>query len=187
MFSKDGCYVIVFNGEIYNFFESCVVLEVEGYVFFIYIDIEVILVFYVKYGKDCLFELNGMFVFVIWDKQEKLLFLVRDCMGKKLFYYIYEEGKLVFVLEIKVLLFVLFVEWEICDDVVYDFFVYQYVFDLKIIFKGVYKCLFVYYMLYKDGEFVCQLYWDVDFSKVSECIEVDFINELWDLIVYCMC
>ena len=104
MFSKDGRYVIVFNGEIYNFLESRAALEAEGHVFSTHTDTEVILALYAKHGKDCLAELNGMFAFAIWDKQEKSLFLARDRMGKKPLYYTYEEGKLAFASEIKALL-----------------------------------------------------------------------------------
>ena len=185
MFSKDGRYVIVFNGEIYNFLESRAALEAEGHVFSTHTDTEVILALYAKHGKDCLSELNGMFAFAIWDKQEKSLFLARDRMGKKPLYYTYEEGKLAFASEIKALLPVPFVEREIRDDAVYDFFAYQYVPDPKTIFKGVHKCPPAHYMLYKDGELVCQPYWDVDFSKVSERTEEDLTNELRDLTAHC--
>ncbi len=185
MFSKDGRYVIVFNGEIYNFLESRAALEAEGHIFSTHTDTEVILALYAKHGKDCLSELNGMFAFAIWDKQEKSLFLARDRMGKKPLYYTYEEGKLAFASEIKALLPVPFVEREIRDDAVYDFFAYQYVPDPKTIFKGVHKCPPAHYMLYKDGELVCQPYWDVDFSKVSERTEADLTNELRDLTAHC--
>lgn len=70
--------VIVYNGEIYNMFEFVVELKVDGVVFCGYLDIEVILYFYEKYGEVMLNCFNGIFVFVIWDKWKEYLFVVCD-------------------------------------------------------------------------------------------------------------
>lgn len=70
MYLKEGDLVIVFNGEIYNFFELWVEFENDGVIFKSYIDIEVILELYVCEGIKCLDKLNGMFVFVLWDKNK---------------------------------------------------------------------------------------------------------------------
>ncbi|TPV62104.1 asparagine synthase (glutamine-hydrolyzing) [Aestuariibacter sp. GS-14] len=185
MFSKDQRYVIVFNGEIYNFLELRAALETEGHVFSTHTDTEVIIALYAKMGVECLAELNGMFTFAIWDKQEHTLFIARDRMGKKPLYYTYEQGKLAFASEIKALLPVPFVEREIRDDAVYDFFAYQYIPDPKTIFKGVHKCPPAHYMFYKNGELTCQQYWDVDFSKVSQASEEELTNQLRDLTAHC--
>lgn len=87
MFSKCGRYVIVYNGEIYNFQDIKNELADESVSWQTHSDTEVILEAYKKWGKECLSKFNGMFAFAIWDKKEEELFCARDRMGKKPFYY----------------------------------------------------------------------------------------------------
>src|ERR1700694_6059825 len=81
MFSADGRYVIVFNGEIYNFQELRAQLEKSGTKFRSRTDTEVILALYAAKGRACLDDLNGMFAFALWDKLEHKLLLARDRIG----------------------------------------------------------------------------------------------------------
>jgi len=93
MISDDGRYVIVFNGEIYNFQE---LRQTLGGQWRSNSDTEVILAAYGKWGSGCLQYFHGMFAFAIWDRWEKRLFAARDRMGVKPFYYHHSEGKFVF-------------------------------------------------------------------------------------------
>tara|TARA_R110002050_G_scaffold74772_4_gene160161 strand:+ start:64190 stop:65899 length:1710 start_codon:yes stop_codon:yes gene_type:complete len=95
-----GRYVIVFNGEIYNYLELKDSLK-NDYNFKTTSDTEVLLAIYIKHGKDCLHLLNGMFSFAIWDKLKKELFAARDRFGIKPFYYLKNKNTLVFSSEIK--------------------------------------------------------------------------------------
>jgi asparagine synthase (glutamine-hydrolysing) len=97
-----GRYVIVFNGEIYNYIELKADLG-NQYDFKTESDTEVLLVAYIIYGKECLQKLNGMFAFAIWDKQEKRLFAARDRFGVKPFYYSLLLNTFYFSSEIKAL------------------------------------------------------------------------------------
>ncbi len=91
-------YIIVFNGEIYNYIE----LKKEiDYNFKTTSDTEVLLAAYLKWGKDCLHKLNGMFSFAIWDTKEEVLFAARDRFGVKPFFYCLLDDTLVFSSEIK--------------------------------------------------------------------------------------
>lgn len=87
MASADGRYVIVYNGEVYNYPElrkeylKDVSLRTHG-------DTEVVLALYAKYGARCIAWLNGMFALAIHDRERDELFLCRDGIGiKPLFYY----------------------------------------------------------------------------------------------------
>ena len=100
-FENDN-YVLVFNGEIYNYLEIKSELEKE-YSFKTNSDTEVLLMAYQKWGKECLKQFNGMFSFAIWDKKENILFAARDRFGVKPFYYTMENGVLYFASEIKAL------------------------------------------------------------------------------------
>lgn len=87
MLSPDGRYMIVFNGEIYNFLELRRQIS-HGYnPWQSNSDTEVILAAYAKWGVDCIKHFHGMFSFAIWDRREKKLFAARDRMGVKPFYY----------------------------------------------------------------------------------------------------
>lgn len=104
MESKDGRYIITYNGEIYNFLEVRRELKQLGYSFISDSDTEVILAAYMEWGEDALKRFNGMWAFAIWDKLEKTLFLARDRFGiKPLFYTWLEDGGFAFASEMKAL------------------------------------------------------------------------------------
>ncbi|HPB73013.1 MAG TPA: asparagine synthetase B, partial [Phycicoccus sp.] len=105
MFSADRRYVIVFNGEIYNFRELKAELEGLGHRFTTQSDTEVILAGYAQWGQGILPRLLGMFVFALYDTQTRELFIGRDRLGIKPFYYI-EGPILAFASEIKALMLV---------------------------------------------------------------------------------
>lgn len=95
-----GRYVLVFNGEIYNYLELRDELKSQ-YDFKTESDTEVLLAAYIVYGKSCLEKLNGMFSFSIWDTQEKKLFAARDRFGVKPFFYSIKNNTFYFSSEIK--------------------------------------------------------------------------------------
>lgn len=94
MSSADGRYVIVYNGEIYNFLELRNQLERQAWVSGS--DTEVLLAAYTKWGVGCLEKLQGMFAFAIWDRLEQRLFAARDRMGVKPFYYHHRQERFLF-------------------------------------------------------------------------------------------
>lgn len=97
---NSGRYVLVFNGEIYNYIEIKAALQ-NQYVFKTESDTEVLLAAYIVYGKDCLEKFNGMFAFAIWDSQDKKLFAARDRFGVKPFFYSCFNENFYFSSEIK--------------------------------------------------------------------------------------
>lgn len=99
---NSGRYVLVFNGEIYNYIEIKAALQ-NQYDFKTESDTEVLLAAFVVYGKSCLEKFNGMFAFAIWDNQEKKLFAARDRFGVKPFYYSLFNNDFYFSSEIKAL------------------------------------------------------------------------------------
>ncbi len=101
MRSPDGNFVIVFNGEIYNFIELRETLRRQGYEFQSETDTEVVLAAYQAYGVDCVRQFNGMWGFAIWDRNKRRLFCSRDRFGVKPFYYYEDKHCFVFASEIK--------------------------------------------------------------------------------------
>lgn len=105
MESADGRFVIVFNGEIYNFAAVRRELEALGHAFATHSDTEVILHGWRQWGPACLDRLTGMFAFALHDGAEQTLHLVRDRFGvKPLHYAELADGALVFGSELKALL-----------------------------------------------------------------------------------
>lgn len=95
MQSRDGRYVIVFNGEIYNFPELRDLLTHEGVVWRTQSDTEVILEGYRCWGASIVERLNGIFAFVIWDRLKSLAFGARDRLGIKPLTWALHHGALV--------------------------------------------------------------------------------------------
>jgi asparagine synthase (glutamine-hydrolysing) len=104
MQSIDGRYVIVFNGEIYNFPMLRAQLEQHGYRFRGHSDTEVMLAAFVEWGiKNAIQQFNGMFAFAVWDCQAHQLWLARDRAGEKPIYYGWVDGCFYFGSELKAL------------------------------------------------------------------------------------
>lgn len=99
MLSDDDRYVIIFNGEIYNYVEIRQKLAAH-YSFRSQTDTEVLLNAYRHWGADCLHELNGMFAFAVYDRHTGSLFAARDRYGVKPFYYHLSDKQFVFSSEI---------------------------------------------------------------------------------------
>ena len=87
MRSRDGRYVLVHNGEIYNFRELRAELEALGVAFSSRSDTEVLLEGYVAWGDALPARLDGMFAFAVWDTRERELFAARDRLGVKPLFY----------------------------------------------------------------------------------------------------
>lgn len=91
MVSACGRYIVVFNGEIYNYPELRRELEARGFVFRTNSDTEALLYLYSLRGENMLHNLRGMFALAIWDKNARTLFLARDPYGIKPL-YIADDG-----------------------------------------------------------------------------------------------
>ena len=101
MTSSDGRYVVIFNGEIYNFRELRKELETAGHIFKSdHSDTEVLIHGYKQWGKNLSLHLNGMWAFAILDNKENKLFLSRDRFGEKPLFYYLSGNKFIFSSEL---------------------------------------------------------------------------------------
>jgi len=107
MFSENKRFVIILNGEIYNYIEIREDLKQKGYTFKTNSDTEVLLASFMEWGEECLHRFNGMWALVIYDRFEKKIFAARDRYGIKPFYYLQTGNYLAFASEIPPLLSVL--------------------------------------------------------------------------------
>ena len=104
MSSEDNRFTIIFNGEIYNFRELRVWLELRGEVLKTHSDTEVLLKLFQIEGKDMLSRLRGMFAFVVWDKEKQSIFMARDPYGIKPLYYAKSGRGWIFASQVKALM-----------------------------------------------------------------------------------
>ncbi|PLW93993.1 MAG: asparagine synthase (glutamine-hydrolyzing) [Marinilabiliales bacterium] len=110
MHSHCGRYTIVFNGEVYNFITLKAKLQIEypekypDNAFKSTSDTEIVLEMFARYGPESAKELNGMFAFAVYDKQEDKVFLFRDSVGIKPLFYSVSGQNLYFSSELRPLL-----------------------------------------------------------------------------------
>lgn len=120
-------WVIVLNGEIYNFKEIRNQLINKGYTFTSESDTEVVLKAFDCWGMDCVQQFIGMFAFAIADTQNQNIYLCRDRAGVKPLYYYFDHEKLVFGSEMKVFFQTENIQKNISTSGLYQFLQYGYV------------------------------------------------------------
>jgi asparagine synthase (glutamine-hydrolysing) len=171
MFSDDGRYAIVFNGEIYNYLELAEELRERGATLHTNSDTEVILRLYELDGEKCLAPLRGMFAFAIWDSFERRLFVARDRLGKKPLYYGWVSGTFAFGSELKSLRTLPGVSLELDEAAVDDYFAYRYVPGPRTIFKGFAKLPPGHHLTLANGTVEIKRYWEPQFKGDSQLSE----------------
>ena len=175
IFSHCGRYVIVYNGEIYNFKEIALELNLNCQTSS---DTEVIIEAFALKGLDFVNMLNGMFVIVIYDKQTNTLYLFRDRIGiKPLFYYL-DEKNFIFASELKALKKLDFIKnkLSINNNAINDFLHIGYIPEPYTIYNQINKFPSGSFAVVKNNNekinFSISKYWDID-EKISKSIITD--------------
>ena len=137
MKSKNGKWVIVFNGCIYNYLELRLELTNLGYKFYSSTDTEVILEGVSEYGLDFIKRLNGMFAIALWNTELKFLILSRDRFGVKPLYYWFNGNSIVFGSEIKAIIAHPNFEVKVNLESLNEYFTFQNQFSYNTLFQGV--------------------------------------------------
>ena len=123
-YDKSGRYIIVFNGEIYNF--NNIKSKIGNkYKFLTSSDTEVLLAAYIIFGKSMLDMLNGCFSFSIYDQEQKVLFFARDRLGIKPLYYYYDKQYFIISSELRQILFSGLIKKEIDNNAINQIVQYQ--------------------------------------------------------------
>lgn len=171
--------VVVFNGEIYNFQEIREDLIQRGYKFNSGSDTEVLEATYLEYGFDCVEKMNGMFAFVIYDKQKNILFGARDRFGKKPLKYYLDDKKFIFSSELKAIL-TQKVKREVDFEAINDYFTLQFVPAPKTGFKNIFKLPHASYFVLnlENKKLEIKKYWDLDYSSKINLPEEELIEKI---------
>lgn len=161
-------YVVVFNGEIYNFREIKKELAELGHQFSLDSDTEVIVHAFSQWGAKCVEKFIGMFAFAILDKEKQQITLARDRAGIKPLYYYEQNGCFLFASELKALYPHPKFEKDIDPKAVGLYLKYGYVPAPMSIFKNTYKLMPGHVMQYdiQKRDQTMTKYWDVmDYYK----------------------
>ena len=163
MHSGDGRFVLVYNGEIYNFRELRRELEDAGVAFRGHSDSEVLLEGIARWGVAATVKrLIGMFAFAAWDREERELWLVRDRLGVKPLYYGLTGDLFLFGSELKALRAKDGWQPRLDRDALASFARFNYVPAPRSIYAGIHKLEPGALLRFKPGgEPRIQRYWDL--------------------------
>lgn len=184
MQTPDGRYVLIYNGEVYNFQELRAELEALGRSFRSRTDSEVVLHALAQWGESALTRFNGMFAFALWDRWRHELLLARDRYGIKPLYYADSGRQLLFGSEVKAL--ATHPQFRVAMDVegLLEYFTFQNFFTDRTLFDGV-RLLpagtLLRVRLESDGTVVRQAkrYWDFDFVEPDQARDIrEYADEL---------
>ncbi|MCW3083764.1 MAG: asnB [Bacteroidetes bacterium] len=186
MHSSDNRYVMVYNGEVYNYREIAVELKQKYKTnFHTSSDSEVILEAYVRYGPDFLQKLNGMFAIAIYDKLKNELFICRDRIGIKPLYYFWDGENFAFASELKALTKTAYIPLELNKNAIYQFLHLGFIPAPQSIYQSVKKLEAGTWMKISEKNMHSEKYWTVNQAVTGKTVtkEKEAIVKLSDLLM----
>jgi len=181
MQTPDGRFVLTYNGEIYNFQELRLELESLGHHFRSRTDSEVVLLAFAQWGEECVTRFNGMFAFVIWDRDRQALFLARDRYGIKPLYYAFMGQRFLFASEQKALLSHPSFFRQLDHEALLEYFTFQNIFTDRTLLNGVRILPAGCWAKVTAGSSMLSpvRYWDFDFQEPERSLdEREYLEEL---------
>lgn len=175
MTSRDGRFILIFNGCIYNYIELRQKLRAKGHSFHSNTDTEVLVEGVSAFGIRFLEMLNGMFAIACWDKKENKLYLSRDRYGIKPLYYGFNGKTIVFASEIKAILRHPNYSANIDLGALNEYFTFQNLFSYRTLFKGIYMLPPANTIEISRSTSIIRhkSWWDYDFTKTDEKINFE--------------
>ena len=177
MTSHCGRYIMVYNGEVYNFKEMAKRLKKTNWQ--TSSDSEVILEAFVEWGIDFVHQLNGMFAIAIYDKKEDKLLLFRDRMGIKPLYYFYNKKELIFSSELKAICAIKN-NLEISHNAIYAYLHLGYIPNNQTIYHEIFKLKQGSYLTYQKGKLLNKSYWKAE-NKVKKEVKQNIVESKKEL------
>lgn len=173
-FSGDKKYVIVYNGELYNYKELKLELQRSSqgraevpYFFSTASDTEVVLAAYLRWGKSCLDYFNGMFAFAIYNRESKEVFAARDPLGVKPFYYSFSDEGFLFSSELRPILKSGVRKFTINKNVLAEYAMYQTVMAPATIVQGIKVLMPGHTLELKNNQADITCYYDITKNNSS--------------------
>jgi asparagine synthase (glutamine-hydrolysing) len=180
MSDETGRYVLIFNGEIYNFMQLRAELETLGHQFKTHCDTEVILRGHIEWGDACVAKLQGMFAYAFWDKQQQRLLLARDRLGIKPLFYTLLDDSIYFSSELKSLKLLPGLDTTINAKAIEQYFALGYVAEPDTIYSAVKKLCPAQTLVLSTAAPTPQLntYWHLSYRDQVELSDQDYQQEL---------
>lgn len=179
MTSKDGQWVISFNGCIYNYLELKQELKSKGHEFVSSSDTEVLVEGLAAYGTSFFQRLDGMFAVAAWHKATKTLTLSRDRFGVKPLYYWFNGKTLVFASEIKAIIDHPDYRIGVNLSALNEYFTFQNLFRFHTLFKDVYLLppANTIKVNHRSTTIKHHSWWDYDFTQPDESMTFEDAKE----------
>ncbi len=179
-----GRYWIVYNGELFNYIELREDLIKKGFAFRTKSDTEVIVQLYACYGKKALSMMNGQFVFAIWDKVEKELFLARDRVGIRPLFYHFKNGIFTFGSEVKAVFEHPFVSRDLDYKALSQVFTFWAPLSPKSVFKDIFELSPGHCMVISKKGIRIEKYWELDYSNKRSFKNIDEAADEFNSLFY---
>lgn len=178
-YSKNGRYVMVYNGEVYNFRELAAEMK---YTAVTKSDTEIILECFQRYGENFVNKLNGMFAIAIYDKETGEIRIWRDRFGIKPLYYYWDDTNFAFASELKAL-YTLPFQKLINEQSLHDFLFLEYIPQPNTILKNYYKLGNGKQLIANGKSLILQTYYELTDRIISpsEISEKNALDEFEDL------
>ncbi len=179
MYSHNGRYVIVFNGEVYNYLELRTELQ-DRYLFKTGTDTEVVLAAYQEWGEKCLDRFNGMFAFVIYDLKSGSIFGARDRFGIKPFYYYRDNNIFIFASEIPSILSVMKKKTGANNQAIFDYLAFNRTDQTEnTFFEGIKKIQHGCFFKIQNSKFKIQKWYDLKDNSTDPFNDPEQFRELF--------
>lgn len=190
-FSRNNRYVLIFNGEIYNYkeIESELKLVDKNFLPKTTSDTEIITEAFAVWGIDFIHKLNGMFTIAIYDREEKSLLLFRDRMGIKPVYYHYDGKNFAFASELKALTKI-GLDKSLDLNALKDYFFLEYIPGEQTIFKSIRKLSAGSFLKISEQGLEKKQYYDIadkyleNNSNTEEYYKNGFVEQLKKSVKY---
>lgn len=169
--SSCGRYIIIYNGELYNFQEIKNQYQIQAKT---NSDTEIIIEAFAKIGTKVFHQLNGMFAFAIYDKQTKKIFLCRDRLGIKPLFFYQDEQVFVFASELKAITKINGLDFSINKQVIPEFLHLGFITQPNTIYQKIQKFPTAHYAEIGINHFQNKIefipYWNLNESIQQEKI-----------------
>ena len=180
--SEDKRFIIVFNGEIYNFKELKLLLKEKGYKFKSEGDAEVLLKSFICWGDRFISKIRGMFAFCIWDKKLRKLIAYRDHFGQKPLFFKKVKNTLIVSSEIKD---ITFFTSDIREDLdISNRYLFKSFADDKdkTFFKDIRRLEPSSKLEYSKNQLKLSKYWKLKYSEIKNFDKEEFRNNFLDCV-----
>lgn len=178
MISRDGRWIVAFNGEIYNFKSVREQLKERGYTFVSECDTEVVLYSYAEWEEHAVEKLDGMFAIAAYDSEKEILYLARDRIGKKPLYYYKSKNDLVFASELKAIMACPLYDKQMNKNALRQYLCKQYLMEEDTFFENTFKLKPGHQMIVKENGASDVPYWSIldEYKDAQELHKEDYAS-----------